>query len=152
MRFPRFGILVFISYCIFNQKYFDLGGSCESHNIIEIPFEDLYEYYMDYIYIYMFKWIIFVLKVSLYIKQSNVFLLYTTTKYPHPRKKKTCFYVFGGGSYPPPQSPKNWTFGYGVHFEFCHIMDAYWSLIHGLILKRIDLGHLWAREEMDLQL
>ena len=27
MRFPRFGILVFISYCIVNQKYFDLEGS-----------------------------------------------------------------------------------------------------------------------------
>ena len=27
MRFPRFGILVFISYCIVNQTYFDLEGS-----------------------------------------------------------------------------------------------------------------------------
>ena len=53
MRFPRFGILFFISYCIVNQKYFDLEGSCESHNIIEIPFEYLYEYYMDYIYVYV---------------------------------------------------------------------------------------------------
>ena len=51
MRFPQFGILVFISYCIVNQKYFDLEGSCESHNLIEIPFEDIYEYYMDYIYV-----------------------------------------------------------------------------------------------------
>ena len=51
MRFPRFGILLFISYCIINQKYFDFEGSCESHNLIEISFEDLYEYYMDYIYV-----------------------------------------------------------------------------------------------------
>ena len=51
MRFPWFSILVFISYCIVNQKYFDLEGSCESHNLIEIPFEDIYEYYMDYIYV-----------------------------------------------------------------------------------------------------
>ena len=50
MRFPQFGILVFISYCIVNQKYFDLEGSCESHNLIEIPFEDIHDYYMDYIY------------------------------------------------------------------------------------------------------
>jgi len=28
-----------------------LEGSCESHNLIEIPFEDIYEYYMDYIYV-----------------------------------------------------------------------------------------------------
>ena len=36
-RFPLFGILVFISYCIVNQNYFYLEGSCESHNLIEIP-------------------------------------------------------------------------------------------------------------------
>ena len=44
MRFHWFAILVFISYCIVNQNYFDLVGSCESHNLIEIPFEDLYEH------------------------------------------------------------------------------------------------------------
>ena len=46
------GFLDFASYFSFpiivNQKYFDLEGSCESHNLIEIPFEDIYEYYMDY--------------------------------------------------------------------------------------------------------
>ena len=41
MRFPQFGILVFISRCIVNQKYFDLEGSCESYNLIEIQFEDI---------------------------------------------------------------------------------------------------------------
>ena len=51
MMFPRFGILVFISYCIAIQKYFDLEGSCWSHNLTEIPFEYLHEYYMDYIYV-----------------------------------------------------------------------------------------------------
>ena len=51
MRSHRFGILVFISYCTVNQKYFDLEGSCESHNLIETPFKYLYEYYMDYIYV-----------------------------------------------------------------------------------------------------
>ena len=44
MRFPRFCILVLIYYCIVNQKYFYLEGSCESHNLIEIQFEYLYEY------------------------------------------------------------------------------------------------------------
>ena len=49
------GFLDLASYFSFpiivNQKYFDLEGSCESHNLIEIPFEHLYEYYMDYIYV-----------------------------------------------------------------------------------------------------
>ena len=47
MRFPRFCILVLIYYCIVNQKYFYLEGSCESHNLIEIPFEDII-YEMDH--------------------------------------------------------------------------------------------------------